>query len=114
MPYLVGLGDGPAAATTRAAGARPICKTRRALIANCGRDRVRHPIAGAAQQQILALARAAGSVIVDDLALRFDVTPQTIRKDLNELCDARLLVRTHGGAMLASGVHATVAGILVA
>ena len=57
------------------------------------------------QQQILGLARQAGSVTVDDLALRFDVTPQTIRKDLNELCDARLLVRTHGGAMLASGVE---------
>ena len=57
------------------------------------------------QQQILGLARQAGNVTVDDLALRFDVTPQTIRKDLNELCDARLLVRTHGGAMLASGVE---------
>jgi DeoR family glycerol-3-phosphate regulon repressor len=37
--------------------------------------------------------------------LRFDVTPQTIRKDLNELCDARMLARTHGGAMLSSGVE---------
>ncbi len=57
------------------------------------------------QQQILALARQAGSVVVDDLAVRFEVTPQTIRKDLNELCDGRLLARTHGGAMLSSGVE---------
>ncbi|MFN4140549.1 DeoR/GlpR family DNA-binding transcription regulator [Aestuariivirga sp.] len=57
------------------------------------------------QQQILTLARQMGSVTVDDLALRFDVTPQTIRKDLNELCDGRLLARTHGGAMLSSGVE---------
>ena len=57
------------------------------------------------QQQIIGLARQAGNVVVDDLALRFEVTPQTIRKDLNELCDARLLVRTHGGAMLSSGVE---------
>jgi DeoR family glycerol-3-phosphate regulon repressor len=57
------------------------------------------------QQQILTLARQTGSVLVDDLALRFDVTPQTIRKDLNELCDARMLARTHGGAMLSSGVE---------
>jgi DeoR family glycerol-3-phosphate regulon repressor len=57
------------------------------------------------QQQILALARQTGNVTVDDLALRFDVTPQTIRKDLNELCDTRLLARTHGGAMLSSGVE---------
>ena len=57
------------------------------------------------QQQILAMARQAGNVVVDDLAVRFEVTPQTIRKDLNELCDARLLARTHGGAMLSSGVE---------
>lgn len=57
------------------------------------------------QQQILTLARQSGSVTVDDLAVRFEVTPQTIRKDLNELCDARLLARTHGGAMLSSGVE---------
>jgi DeoR family transcriptional regulator, glycerol-3-phosphate regulon repressor len=57
------------------------------------------------QKQILGLARQSGSVMVDDLAVRFDVTPQTIRKDLNELCDARLLARTHGGAMLSSGVE---------
>ena len=57
------------------------------------------------QQQILALARQSGGVSVDELAHRFDVTPQTIRKDLNELCDARLLARTHGGAMLSSGVE---------
>jgi len=57
------------------------------------------------QNQILALARQAGSVIVEELALRFEVTPQTIRKDLNELCEGRLLARTHGGAMLSSGVE---------
>ncbi len=38
-------------------------------------------------------------------AARFDVSPQTIRKDLNELCDKRLLTRVHGGAILSSGVE---------
>lgn len=57
------------------------------------------------QQQILAIARKSGSVGVDDLSEHFDVTPQTIRKDLNELCDNRHLSRTHGGAMLSSGVE---------
>jgi DeoR family transcriptional regulator, glycerol-3-phosphate regulon repressor len=57
------------------------------------------------QHQILSLARQAGTVLVEDLAHRFTVTPQTIRKDLNELCDDRLLARTHGGAMLTSGVE---------
>lgn len=57
------------------------------------------------QAQILALARQSGRVSVEDLAGRFDVTPQTIRKDLNDLSDQRLLSRTHGGAMLLSGVE---------
>jgi DeoR family transcriptional regulator, glycerol-3-phosphate regulon repressor len=57
------------------------------------------------QQQIMALAKQAGSVGVDDLSARFEVTPQTIRKDLNELCVGRLLARTHGGAMLTSGAE---------
>jgi DeoR family transcriptional regulator, glycerol-3-phosphate regulon repressor len=57
------------------------------------------------QADILALARTQGKVAVDDLAVRFAVTPQTIRKDLNDLCDQRLLSRVHGGAILASGVE---------
>ncbi|MBN8943338.1 MAG: DeoR/GlpR transcriptional regulator [Rhizobiales bacterium] len=56
------------------------------------------------QQEILALARGAGKVGVEDLARRFDVTPQTVRKDLNELCERRVLQRVHGGAVVASGV----------
>lgn len=59
----------------------------------------------ARQRQILDLAREAGKVTVEDLALRFEVTPQTIRKDLNDLCDRRFLARIHGGAVLASSVE---------
>jgi len=51
------------------------------------------------------MARAQGRVGVEELAARFSVTPQTIRKDLNELCDQRLLTRLHGGAVIASGVE---------
>lgn len=57
------------------------------------------------QDAILALAREAGRVEVDALAARFDVSVQTIRRDLNELGERRLLARTHGGAMLASGTE---------
>ncbi len=53
----------------------------------------------------MALARETGRVGVDELAGRFRVTPQTIRRDLNDLCSQRLLSRVHGGAMVASGVH---------
>ena len=56
------------------------------------------------QADILALARDAGRLDVEALAERFGVTPQTIRKDLNELCEQGLLQRYHGGAMLPSGV----------
>lgn len=48
---------------------------------------------------IVAIARAEGRVTVDGLAQRFGVTPQTVRKDLNELCEAGALQRFHGGAM---------------
>jgi DeoR family glycerol-3-phosphate regulon repressor len=54
---------------------------------------------------ILDIARRQGQVLVDDLASAFDVTPQTVRKDLNDLCKARLLRRIHGGALYPSGVE---------
>lgn len=57
------------------------------------------------QEQILDLARQTGVVSVDDLVQRFSVTPQSIRKDLNRLCEERLLARTHGGAVLASSIE---------
>ena len=56
-------------------------------------------------EQILEIARAQGRVTVDGLAAHFAVTPQTIRKNLNDLCDARHLDRTHGGAILPSAVE---------
>src|SRR5438045_8737954 len=43
--------------------------------------------------------------MVEDLAKRFEVSAQTIRKDLNDLCDHRSLTRIHGGAIIASGVE---------
>ncbi|MEM9319372.1 MAG: DeoR/GlpR family DNA-binding transcription regulator [Pseudomonadota bacterium] len=56
------------------------------------------------QIDILGLTRRSGRVQVDVLAAAFGVTVQTIRRDLSDLCDAGLLERTHGGAMLPSGV----------
>ena len=57
------------------------------------------------QTEILNIARAFGRVMVEDLARRFEVSAQTIRKDLNDLCDHRSLTRIHGGAIIASGVE---------
>ena len=56
------------------------------------------------QSDILDRARSDGRVMVEGLAEAFGVTVQTIRRDLTELCDARLLDRIHGGAVLPSGV----------
>ncbi len=56
------------------------------------------------QIEILNLVRATGRVGVEALAERFDVTHQTIRRDLAELADQGMLDRVHGGAVLKSGV----------
>ncbi len=53
--------------------------------------------------EILDIARTEGRVTVDDLAARFGVTAQTIRRDLAELDEAGKLERVHGGAILRSG-----------
>ena len=56
------------------------------------------------QTDILAAARNQGRVSVDLLAASFAVTPQTIRRDLSELCQRGLLTRVHGGAMPANSI----------
>ena len=55
--------------------------------------------------EIIQMAKDRGRVLVEDLATHFNVTPQTIRKDLNDLCDQRLLTRIHGGALFPSGIE---------
>lgn len=57
------------------------------------------------QIDIIELAKSEGKVSVDDLASRFSVTAQTIRKDLNDLCEARALTRIHGGAIFPSSTE---------
>ncbi|WP_294190177.1 DeoR/GlpR family DNA-binding transcription regulator [uncultured Sphingomonas sp.] len=66
-------------------------------------------------RRILELARQTGSVSVEALASGLGVTPQTIRKDLNDLAARAMLSRVHGGAVVTSGVgnldHATRAAV---
>lgn len=59
------------------------------------------------QGEILQIARSEGRVGVEDLASRFGVTLQTIRRDLGDLSDAGLLDRVHGGAVMRAGVANT-------
>lgn len=57
------------------------------------------------QREILALVRQQGFVAVEALTQHFDVTSQTVRRDVNALCRAGLLRRYHGGAGLPSSVE---------
>jgi DeoR family transcriptional regulator, glycerol-3-phosphate regulon repressor len=59
------------------------------------------------QQQILDLVRQRGFMSIETLADHFSVTPQTIRRDINQLSDRELLQRYHGGAGLPSSVENT-------
>ncbi|MGI4860904.1 MAG: DeoR/GlpR family DNA-binding transcription regulator [Janthinobacterium lividum] len=52
------------------------------------------------QQALLDLVKRDGFVTVDELATSLQVTPQTIRRDINHLAARDLLRRHHGGASL--------------
>jgi DeoR family glycerol-3-phosphate regulon repressor len=51
-------------------------------------------------QQIIALVQKQGYVSTDELVEKFNVSPQTIRRDLNELADENKIRRYHGGATI--------------
>lgn len=55
--------------------------------------------------KIIRLIRESGFMPIDALARALSVTPQTIRRDLNQLCAEGLLRRYHGGAALGSGLE---------
>lgn len=71
------------------------------------------------QTAIIEAVRAQGAVSVANLATRFDVTHQTIRRDLRALQDRGLLQKGFGAAFAAPGVarhahgerHNTLAGV---
>lgn len=58
-------------------------------------------------QQILDLLMRRGYAGIDELTIAFGVTPQTIRRDLQELADKGLLRRRHGGASVSSSTANT-------
>lgn len=59
------------------------------------------------QKQILATIRAESEVQIDHLAEKFDVTTQTIRRDVNHLCEQGLARRVHGGVSLPASMTNT-------
>ena len=60
---------------------------------------------GQRRADIVDLVRRQGFASIESLAQRFSVTPQTIRRDINALCDQAILQRHHGGAAMASSVE---------
>ncbi len=59
----------------------------------------RIPLARERRLEILADLEDQGAVRVTDLAERFGVAEETIRRDLDKLCSEGRLARTHGGAL---------------
>lgn len=59
------------------------------------------------QQALLVCVQREGFASVDKLAALFQVTQQTIRRDINFLADLNILRRFHGGASLASSAENT-------
>lgn len=57
------------------------------------------------QREILNMVNEIGYASIEALASKFNVTPQTIRRDINRLCDSKLLQRHHGGASRTSSVE---------
>ena len=57
------------------------------------------------RREIVEVVRRHGFAAIDALAQQFQVTPQTIRRDINALCADGALQRYHGGAGLASSVE---------
>jgi DeoR/GlpR family transcriptional regulator of sugar metabolism len=51
------------------------------------------------QQTIIHLLRRDGKVLAADLIARLNVSEDTIRRDLNDLSEAGILQRVHGGAL---------------
>ena len=67
------------------------------------------------QAEITDLVQKTGFASVDELAERFEVTTQTIRRDVNGLCELGVLRRTHGGVELpapATNIHYSTRRIL--
>lgn len=51
---------------------------------------------------IIELVKKQGYVSTEELVEQFAVSPQTIRRDLNDLAEQKMILRHHGGAALPS------------
>lgn len=58
-------------------------------------------IADSRKKEILTLIKEQGEVTVAELALKFNLSQLTIRRDLDSLAESALVIRIHGGAKAA-------------
>jgi DeoR/GlpR family transcriptional regulator of sugar metabolism len=56
------------------------------------------------RSEVVRLVRSRGQITVAEIAALFEVSPDTIRRDLDLLADRGLLSRTHGGAVAADSL----------
>ena len=56
---------------------------------------------------IIELVKLQGYVSTEELVEHFSVSPQTIRRDLNDLAEQKKILRHHGGAAPSSSVNAS-------
>ncbi|WP_027184211.1 DeoR/GlpR family DNA-binding transcription regulator [Desulfovibrio inopinatus] len=61
-------------------------------------DSAKHAAVRQRHEQMVHLVQEMGFATIGALAEHFDVTPQTVRRDINTLSDLGLLQRYHGGA----------------
>lgn len=64
-----------------------------------------NPGASRRKAQIVELVRRKGFVTIEDLAQRFRMTPQTLRRDINRLAREGIVRRYHGGAGMVTSVE---------
>jgi DeoR family glycerol-3-phosphate regulon repressor len=63
------------------------------------------PSLGRRHSQVQKIVQSKGFVTIEQLAREFNVTPQTIRRDINTMHKAGLIQRFHGGAGMASSTE---------
>lgn len=60
------------------------------------------------RERLLEYIRGKGEVSVEELARALDISPSTIRRDLDVLAKEEMVIRTHGGALLEQGFSSLV------
>jgi DeoR/GlpR family transcriptional regulator of sugar metabolism len=69
--------------------------------AAAGESDLRDTLPAKRRAELVRLVRARGQVTVTELAALFDISVDTVRRDLDQLAERGLLARTHGGAVAA-------------